>query len=70
LNKKVESKEKNASVLQIAKAVLSAFMGIRRKSDHDFDAETLKPVQVIMGGLIGGALFVIGVLLLVNFVVR
>lgn len=68
LNK--ESKKKpEATTLQVAKAVMSAFMGIRRKSDHEFDAETLKPAQVIIGGLIGGALFVIGVLLLVRFVV-
>ena len=70
MNKEKGSKEKNATVLQIAKAVLSAFMGVRRKSDHEFDAETLKPAQVIIGGLIGGVLFVLCVLLLVNFVVR
>ena len=54
---------------QVARAILSAFMGIRKKSDHEFDAETLKPAQVIIGGLIGGALFVIGVFLLVKLVV-
>ncbi len=70
MNKKVEHNEKNATVLQIAKAVMSAFMGIRRKSDHEFDAENLKPAQVIIGGLIGGVLFVLSVLLLVNFVLR
>lgn len=68
LNKDSKKKPK-ATILQVAKAVMSAFMGIRRKSDHEFDAETLKPAQVIIGGLIGGALFVIGVLLLVRFVV-
>ncbi|MDH5479330.1 MAG: DUF2970 domain-containing protein [Nitrosomonas sp.] len=67
---KIDTQQKKATVLQIARAVLSAFMGIRKKSDHEFDAETLKPMQVIIGGLIGGVLFVISVLLLVNFVVR
>lgn len=66
---KSTEKPANASILQVAKAVISAFMGIRRKSDHEFDAATLKPAQVIIGGLIGGALFVIGVMLLVRLVV-
>jgi len=68
LNKNTE-KSANVPVLQVAKAVLSAFVGIRNKNAHEYDAETLKPVQVIIGGLIGGALFVIGVLLLVKLVV-
>lgn len=68
MNKNVEKKA-NTSVWQVARAVLSAFMGIRKKSDHENDAETLKPAQVIIGGLIGGALFVIGVFLLVKLVV-
>jgi len=66
---KIDNPQKKATVLQIAKAILAAFMGIRKKSDHEFDAETLKPMQVVIGGLIGGALFVIGVLILVNLVV-
>jgi len=43
-------------------------MGIRKKSDLENDAATLKPAQVIIGGIIGGLLFVIGVLLLVKLV--
>ena len=66
---KDSQKKPGATILQVAEAVMSAFMGIRRKSDHEFDAETLKPAQVIIGGLIGGALFVISVLLLVRLVV-
>ena len=66
---KITEKKADASVWQIAKAVLSAFMGIRKKSDLEHDAENLKPVQVIIGGLVGGMLFVICVLLLVKLVV-
>lgn len=69
MNKKTE-KPASASFFQIVKAVLSAFVGIRRKSDHEFDAATLKPHQVIIGGLIGAALFVICVMLLVRLVVN
>lgn len=65
---KITEKTANASVWQIAKAVIFAFMGIRKKSDLENDAATLKPAQVIIGGIIGGLLFVIGVLLLVKLV--
>lgn len=46
-----------------------AFAGIRKKSDLENDAATLKPVQVIIGGIIGAILFVLGVMLVVRLVV-
>lgn len=70
-NMNVEKKEDNeVPFLQIAKAVMWSFLGIRKKNDLELDAENLKPVQVILGGLIGGALFVIGLLLLVKLIVN
>jgi len=66
---KIAEKQINVSIWQIAKAVMFAFMGIRRQSDLEHDAATLKPVHVIIGGIIGAILFVIGVLLLVRLVV-
>lgn len=62
-------KQTGATIWQVAKAVMFAFMGIRRKSDLENDAATLKPAQLIVGGIIGGILFVIGVMLLVRLVV-
>ena len=47
-----------------------AFMGIRKKSDLEHDAATLKPAQVIIGGIIGGILFVISLMLLVRLIVN
>ena len=61
-------KEDKASPLQVAKAVFSAFTGIRKKSEHEADIERLKPMQVVIGGLIGGVLFVLSVVLLVRMV--
>ena len=54
--------------LQIAKAVFWAFFGVRKQSDLDSDASSLTPAQVIIGGIIGAALFVIGLVLVVKFV--
>jgi hypothetical protein len=66
---KVTQKQRNASIWQIAKAVMFAFMGIRKKSDLEHDAETLKPAQVIIGGIIGAIIFVLSIILVVRLVV-
>lgn len=61
---------KKATAWQAAKAVFGAFIGIRKKSDYESDATSLTPVQVIVAGIIGAALFVASLLLLVRFVVK
>ena len=53
---------------QIAKAVFWAFFGVRKQSDLDMDASSLTPKQVIIGGLVGAALFVLSLVLLVKLV--
>ncbi|PSJ18700.1 DUF2970 domain-containing protein [Nitrosomonas supralitoralis] len=68
MNKNTERKS-SASIWQIAKAVMFAFMGIRKKSDLEHDAATLTPAQVIIGGIIGAIIFVLGVMLVVRLVV-
>lgn len=57
-----------ATPVQAAKAVFWAFLGVRKKRDYDSDAVTLTPVQIIVAGIIGAALFVAGLLFLVKFV--
>jgi hypothetical protein len=59
---------RKASPLQVAKAVASAFIGIRRRAAHERDVVTITPVQAIVAGLIGAALFVAGLLVLVSVV--
>jgi hypothetical protein len=70
LNKITEKEINSSTVWQIAKAVIFAFMGIRKQSDLENDAATLKPAQVIIGGIIGAILFVLGVMLVVKLVVN
>ena len=55
-----------ASLWQTAKAVLSAFVGIRRASEHN--AVTLSPGRVIVVGIICAALFVASLITLVRWV--
>jgi hypothetical protein len=57
---------RKASALQVAKAVLSAFIGIRKGAAHERDAVTIKPLQVIVAGLIAAAIFVVSLILLVR----
>jgi len=64
-----EQTPKSASPLQVAKAVLWSFLGIRTRAALEADATQLKPVQVIVAGLIGAAIFVLSLILLVKFIV-
>ena len=57
---------KRASLWQVAKAVASAFFGVRRRAHHD--AIKITPAQVIIVGLIAAATFVATLLLIVHFV--
>jgi hypothetical protein len=60
---------KQASLLQVAKAVFWSFLGIRKRRDYETDSVELKPKQVIIAGLIGAALLVLSLLLLVRFII-
>lgn len=59
---------RKATPLQVAKAVLSAFIGIRKGSAHERDAVTITPVQVIVAGVIGAAIFVACLITLVRYI--
>lgn len=50
-------------------AVGWSFIGLRRKSDFDEDVGGLNPLYVIIGGLIGTAIFIAILLTIVNMVV-
>ncbi len=61
--------EKKASWRAVL-AVFWGFFGVRKQRDYDADAAHLTPAQVIIAGLLGGALFVGMILLLVMLVTR
>ena len=60
--------ERKATPLQVAKAVLSAFIGIRKRAAHEHDAVTITPLQVIVTGIIAAAVFVLSLVLLVRWI--
>ena len=59
---------RKATPLQVVKAVLSAFIGIRKRAAHEHDAVTITPVQVIVTGIIAAAVFVLSLVALVRWI--
>jgi len=60
---------RKGSLLQTAGAVAWSFFGVRRRADYANDVSKLNPVHVVIAGLVGAALFVIGLVFLVKWVV-
>ena len=63
-----EYKPRKAGPLEVAKAVFWSFLGIRKRAAHEKDAVTIKPVQVIVAGIIGAVIFVLSLIMLVHYI--
>jgi len=60
--------QRKATPLQVAKAVLSAFIGIRKRAAHERDVVTITPLQVIVTGIVFAAIFVLSLIVLVRYI--
>lgn len=58
-----------AGFLATVKAVLWSFVGIRKRKDYHDDASSLDPKAVIVAGVLGGLIFVLTIVAVVNWVV-
>jgi len=54
---------------QTVRAVAWSFFGVRKGAGHEADMAKLNPVHVIIAGVIGAAMFVLALVLLVQWVV-
>lgn len=54
-------------MVQVVKAVASAFFGVRSRVSHEQSAR-ISPVQVIVTGVIGAVILVVALVLLVRFI--
>lgn len=63
-----ERAPRKVGLKKIVSTVIASFIGIRRRSDYESDAASMSLKQVIIVGIIGGIVFVIGVILLVKVV--
>jgi Protein of unknown function (DUF2970) len=61
---------RQAGFLQVAGAVFWSFFGIRKKAAGERDVVSIKPLHVIIAGLLGAAILVALILTLVHFIVR
>ncbi|MGJ7582552.1 DUF2970 domain-containing protein [Variovorax sp. RHLX14] len=60
---------RKGSLLRTIKAVAWGFFGVRKESAYAEDIARLTPLHIVAVGLVGGILFVIGLIMLVKFVV-
>ena len=59
---------RNAGFAQIVGAIFWSFFGIRRKAAGERDMVTIKPLHVIIAGLLGAAVFVFVLVVLVTII--
>lgn len=59
---------RKATPLQVAKAVASAFVGIRKRAAHEEEAVAITPLQVVVAGVLGAALLVFALIVIVRLV--
>ena len=64
-----ETGRRKASFLATVRAVLWSFFGVRRKSAFEWDSAQLKPLHVIVAGVLLAVAFVLTLLLVVKVVV-
>jgi hypothetical protein len=58
--------KRKGSFLQTFKAVAWSFFGVRKSVDHEKDVGRLNPLHVVIAGVLLAAMFVGGLVLLVN----
>jgi hypothetical protein len=64
MNEPRKGREGTAGFGATMKAVFWSFFGVRKRKDYEHDAANLNPIHVIIGALIGVAIF-IGILVLI-----
>ena len=59
---------RKASFLQTMRAVAWSFFGIRKGAEYEKDVNQLNPVHVVIAGVLGAGVFIIALVVLVNWV--
>jgi len=61
--------KERASIGAVARTVFWSFFGVRRRAHHEGETVRIKPVHVIVAGVIGAALFVTVLVVLAKLIV-
>jgi len=64
-----EAAQRKGSFLQTLRAVGWSFFGVRKSSEYEKDVGKLNPIHVVIAGVAGAILFIVVLLLLVNWVI-
>jgi hypothetical protein len=64
-----QARPRKATMLEAARTVISAFVGVRRRADHDRDTYAITPVQIVAMAVVLVALFIFTLLTIVRFAV-
>ncbi|CAG1018192.1 hypothetical protein BURC_02934 [Burkholderiaceae bacterium] len=59
---------RKGSFLQTMRAVAWSFFGVRKSSEYERDVSELNPVHVIVAGVIAAVLFIVALIVIVNWV--
>ena len=62
------TREGKRSPLRAVSAVLGAFIGIRKSSARDKDLASIKPLHVVIAGVIAAAIFVLTIVTFVRLI--
>ena len=65
-----ESPPRNATILEVTRAVFASFLGIRKGKAMRHDAVTIRPQQVIVVAVVLVALFVVSLIVIVRIIIR
>ena len=60
---------RKGSFAQTLRAVAWSFFGVRKGAEYEKDVDQLNPVHVVIAGIVAAALFVLGIVWLVRWVV-
>lgn len=62
-----ELAQRKLNFFQTLKAVLWGFFGVRKNKGYNEDIQHLNPVHLIIAGLLGGVIFVVGLVFVASW---
>lgn len=65
----MEHAMKQASFLDVLKTIAFGALGVRRRADHERETTRIKPIHIIVAGIVAAALFILTLITIVRFVV-
>jgi Protein of unknown function (DUF2970) len=65
----MERAVKQASFLDVLKTIAFGALGVRRRADHERETTRIKPLHIIIAGIVAAALFILTLIAIVRLVV-